>query len=138
MIEFNLEENSIEIGTNSAFGSGDLLRVVFFAEDGTSLAGNLKIKFDRSPKYSVDYCTGRWEKLALKPSARRSHRIWRLTEAEDEVVVRCNGDVVIRIRIRNHPSPTCRKMWAQDAEYMKFLDGDSASLLYRAVEGGGI
>ncbi|KAL5246747.1 hypothetical protein ACHWQZ_G018833 [Mnemiopsis leidyi] len=150
-IDYDLETSPLLIKTNSALGSGDILRVYFYNANFT-YAGAVGIKFDTIPQFYIRGCTDHvafptalpetlektWSFALIKSSESAGEQ----AEASGAVrlQIRCNGVEVLSFLISrktcsdNNLMPYLRgdlshvtKIW--------FFSGDTASNFYMSQSG---
>ena len=130
-IDFNLEEYSLAIKTDSALGSNDAVRMWFFTSQGVS-AGYLNFYFtNNTPRYRIGYCSsGRTNFPTNLPTD--NDKVWRviLTRTSGiRLVVHCNEKEVLNTLMSDS---TCglsswSTHWSREAAKIKFLSSDTAS-----------
>ena len=141
-IDFNLEQYSLEIKTDSTLGSKDVVRVMFFTSQRDS-AGSLYLYFYSTPQYYIMGCNSGYTNFPTDlPTA--INKVWRVTLTRTSgirLVVHCNEVKVLRTLISD---TRCRQSkwstyWGRSVAKIKFSSGflasDTASDFYRHVTG---
>ena len=134
MIDFNLEEHSLSITTDSTLGSDDLVGVRFSTSQGY-YAGALTLYFTSPPQYNIRACNTGWTNFPtnLPPD---SDKVWRVTLTRTSgirLVVHCNEEEVLNIQISDS---TCDiSYWSREVAKIKFRSGDTESDYYQPQSG---
>ncbi|XP_063692874.1 uncharacterized protein LOC134824828 [Bolinopsis microptera] len=139
-IDFNLEQYSLEIKTDSTLGSEDIAWVMFYTSQ-EDLAGGLLLYFTSTPKYHIMYCSSdRTNFLTDLPTARDKVYVWRVTLTRTSgirLVVHCNEVEVINTLMSDS---TCSDSdWSiylsrsRSIAKIKFHYSETASDFYRPL-----
>ena len=130
-IDYDIDDNPLQIMTASVVGSEDLLLVGFYTQDDT-YSGDMYVKFTDPPQYWVGYCTDSWVTFT---APEEQVRTWTITKTETSVVLACNGVEIVNYLFSESTRDDCVSTWSSNAVKMKFLsnsDGiDTASDKYR-------
>ena len=131
-INYDIEDNPLQIRTDSLVGSEDLIRVHFRAENGTG-AGGVRVKFTDPPQYHITWCSSHWENFTAPEEQLRT---WTITVSDSSVILTCNGVEIVNYLFSESTRDDCVSHWNRDVVKMKFMsnnDGtDTASDEYRA------
>ena len=137
-IDFNLEEYSLEIKTDSTLRSNDAVRVWFVTSQGY-IAGILKLFFFSTPQYYIGYCSSRYTNFPtnLPPD---NDKVWRITLSRTSgirLVVHCNEVEVINTLISDSTcgSNDWSTSWSKEVAKINFRSGDNASDYYQTQPG---
>ena len=136
-IDYDIEDNPLQIMTDSVVGSEDLLRVGFYTQDD-SYCGDMCVKFTNPPQYWVGSCNNDMEITFTAPEGQV--RTWTITKTETSVVLACNGVEIVNYLFSESTRDVCVSYWSRDVVKMKFMsnnnDIDTASNKYRAKTTG--
>ena len=134
MIDFDLEEYSLNITTDSTLGSKDYVAVLLYTSQGVS-ARQLVLSFWSPPKYAIGACSSRHTNFPTNlPSD--SDKVWRITLTRTSgirLVIHCNEEEVINTLMSNS---TCADSdwstyWSKEVAKIKFRSIDTASDYYQ-------
>ena len=107
LIDFNLEEYSLEIKTNNALGSNDVVGV-FLHTSQEDHVGVLFLQFTSTPVYNIGACSSNSANIPTNlPYAK--DKVWRITLTRTSgirLVVHCNEEEVLNTMISDS---TCGK-----------------------------
>ena len=138
LIEFNLEEYSLNITTDSTLGSDDRVRVFLYTSLGNS-AGGLDLFFFSTSQYYIWYCNTDWTNFltTLPPD---SDKVWRVTLIRTSgirLVVHCNEEEVLNTLISGSTCGDSRwsTYWSREVAKIKFRSSDTASDYYQPQPG---
>ena len=135
-IDYDIEDNPLQIMTDSVVGSEDLLRVGFYTQDDT-YSGDMYVKFTDPPQYWIGYCNADWVTFT---APEEQVRTWTITKTETSVVLACNGVEIVNYLFSESTRDVCVSYWSRDATKMKFRSNsngiDTASDKYRAKPTG--
>ena len=138
MIDFNLEEYSLNITTDSTLGSMDKVRVYLYTSQGDWLGG-LVLYFYSTPVYVIGACSKVTSNFPTNlPSD--NDKVWRITLTRTSgirLVVHCNEVEVLNTLISDS---TCGKSdwstyWSREVAKIKFDSPDTASDYYQPQPG---
>ena len=140
-IDFNLEEYSLNITTDSTLGSNDEVHVWFYTSQGFSVAGGLSLYFYSTPKYWISFCS-------LVPTnfptnlPSDNNKVWKviLTRTSGiRLVVHCNEEEVLNTMISDS---TCdnsylnwSSSWSREVAEIEFRSSDTGSDYYQPQPG---
>ena len=136
-IDFNMEEYSLNIKTDSTLGSYDQVRLEFLTSQGYR-ARELYLYFSSIPQYFIGACNTRYTNFPtnLPPVI---EKVWRLTLTRTSgirLVIHCNEEEVLNILISDS---TCHSYWSSywstEVAKIKFLSDDRASDHYQPQPG---
>ena len=135
MIDFNLEEYSLNITTDSTIGSDDLVGVIFYTSQGNS-AGGLYLFFYSTPQYYIWYCSYNSNTNFPINLPSDKDKVWRVTLTRTSgirLVVHCNEEEVLNFLISDS---TCddsnwSTYWSREVAKIKFHSYDTASDYYQ-------
>ena len=137
-MDYDLESSPLELKTNSASGSGQLvhLQLVTIRDEWV---GKVRITFGSTPEYQLVFCTKGWSNFQTVPPP-ATDKIWRITVTRSpdiRVKIHCNGVEVLNIVISD---VTCGgsewiEHWTWDIEKIKFHATDTASKYYKPYTG---
>ena len=74
-IDFNLEQYSLNIMTDSTLGSDDKMDVFLYTSQGDS-AGGLFLYFSSTPRYWIPFCSTDWTNFPTTLPAAKD-KVWR-------------------------------------------------------------
>ena len=99
-IDFNLEQYSLNITTNSTLGSRDVVVVKFYTSQGVS-TGGIILYFYPTPLYRITFCSTVWNYFPtnLPPD---NDKVWRVTLTRTSgirLVIHCNEEEVLNTMI---------------------------------------
>ena len=136
IIDFSLEQYSLDIKTDSTVGSDDYVRMGFNSQEGH--AGGLRLYFYSTPQYYIGYCSSADTNfLTDLPTA--TDKVWRVTRTSGiRLVVHCNEVEVLNTLISDE---TCGRndwstYWSRSIAKIKFTASDTASDFYKPVKQG--
>ena len=134
-----MENNPLEIETNSHIGSEEALVLQLYDAQGGS-AGLLNIRFSPNPQYLLQYCSWSYRRFPTNlPS--KINKIWRVMLTKKSgvrgLVVHCNNMKVLNVKMT---AATCNRIvwndyWNKNVKMIKFTIGDTASDYYRKFAG---
>ena len=140
-IDLDLENGMLEIKTNSAPGSGDLLNVVFYKSSATSpqpVPGFLRIYFTNPIKYHLlptNKCMP--QKLQFLSLPSENEKIWGIKIGFTEFEILCNGEQVASFVYQD----SCLQLFGEPLKKIIFWRHvpwtkayDTASLEFRSVK----
>ena len=89
------------------------------------------VDFNEPPTYKIGYCTN--DIVFTMPQSVAPDAIWTVTKTESELILQCNGEKIYKYMF----SESCASNWVlENANYILFMSGDSASTAYRKYSGG--
>ena len=137
-IDFNPEQYSLEIKSDSTLGSNDEVGVLFLTSQG-DITGSLYLYFFSTPEYLIGYCSSSSAYLHtnLPPD---KDKVWRITLTRTSgirLVVHCNEEEVLNYLISDS---TCSisnwsTFWSREVAKIKFSSFDDASDYYQTQPG---
>ena len=137
-IDFNLEEYSLNIKTDSTIGSDDKVVVQLYPSQGGH-TGGLVLYFYSTPVYKIGACSKNWTNFPtnLPPD---NDKVWRVTLTRTSVirlVVHCNEVEVLNILISGSTCGDSRwsTNWSREVAQIKFHSSDTASDYYQPQPG---
>ena len=139
MIDFNLEEYSLNITTDSTLGSNDKVYVFLYTSQGVSVAGGLILYFTSTPQYWISFCSTAYTNFPTNlPSS--NNKVWRVTLTRTSgirLVVHCNEKEVLNTMMSDS---TCDNSdwstyWSREVAKIKFYSSDTASDYYQPHPG---
>ena len=138
LIDFNLEEYSLNITTNSTLVSNDVVFVLFYTSNG-DYAGGLYLYFYSTPVYKIEYCSSDHTNFPTNlPSD--NDKVWRVTLTRTSgirLVVHCNEVEVLNTLMSHSTCGDSRwsTYWSREVAKIKFLSYDTASDYYQPQPG---
>ena len=138
-IDFNLEEYSLSIKTDSTLGSDDEVYVSFYTSQGYAVGG-LRLYFRSTPQYNIGRCiTGHANFLTNLPSD--NDKVWRVTLTRTSgirLVVHCNEEEVVNYLMSDSTcdiSAWSTIYWRREVGTIRFRSDDTASDYYQPQPG---
>ena len=125
IIDISLDVTPVQVQTDSAVGSGDILWVRF-VEHSTDNGPGVQIIFSDPPTYSLGYCAHNYE--FTMPAG--PERVWKISKEDGRIKLVSNGDVIFDIDYSTSTNDLCKYYWSLDFGQMKFQGGDTASVSY--------
>ena len=136
MIPYDLESTPLQIKTNSAAGSGELVSVSFFTEAGSNV-GNVILYFGSPAKYRMQCMPNSSPFASTLPS--EVEKVWLITKLPGpSIKIHCNGILVNVFQPLSLCSASSRDSWSGNVKQMKFSTSDTASDFYKPEPGNGI
>ena len=138
MIDFNLEQYSLNIKTDSTLGSDDEVGVWFYTSQG-GYAGSLRLYFFSTPEYLIGRCSsGRTNFPTNLPPDK--DKVWKVTLTRTSgirLVVHCNKVEVLNILMSDSTcgASSWSTFWSREAAKIRFHSGDTASDYYQTQPG---
>ena len=138
LIDFNLEQYSLNIKTDSVLGSNDDVRVWFYTSQGDR-AGYLNLHFSSTPQCLIGACSsGRTNFPTNLPTD--NDKVWRVTLTRTSgirLVVHCNEEEVLNTLISDSTCGNSNwyKLWSREVAKIKFPSSDKASDYYQPQSG---
>ena len=134
----DLELTPLEIKTDSALGSGQMVRVWFFSS-ASEFAGGLEIYFDLTPAYSLNWCGERVDFSSNLPTD--MSKTWRVTLSKTSDIrmqIHCNEVEMVNFVISSNScsNETWSTFWNRDIAMIRFNSEDTASKYYRINQQG--
>ena len=137
-IDFNLEEHSLAIKSDSTMGSNDIVDVEFYTSQGDEV-GALALYFSSTPVYYIWPCSSDWTNFPtnLPPG---KDKVWRVTSTRTSgirLVIHCNEVEVLNILMSDS---TCSDSdwstyWSREVAKIEFSSYDTASDYYQHQPG---
>ena len=138
LIDFNLEEYSLNITTDSTLRSNDDVRVWLYTSQGDSAAG-LQLYFTSIPQFYIWSCSRSLTNFPtnLPPD---NDKVWRVTLTRISgirLVVHCNEEEVLNIQISDSTCGDSRwsTYWSREVAKIQFHSSDTASDYYQPQPG---
>ena len=138
LIDFNLEEYSLNITTDSTLRSNDDVRVWLYTSQGDSAAG-LQLYFTPIPQFYIWSCSRGLTNFPtnLPPD---NDKVWRVTLTRISgirLVVHCNEEEVLNILMSDSTCGDSRwsTYWSREVAKIKFHSSDTASDYYQPQPG---
>ena len=138
MIDFNLEQYSLVIKTDSTLGSKDRVIVGLYTSQ-VDIAGALTLFFTSPPQYNIGYCnTGYTNFPTNLPSD--NNKVWRITLTRTSgirLVVHCNEVEVLNILMSDSTcgASSWSTFWSREVAKIKFYSRGTASDYYQTQPG---
>eukprot|EP00116_Pleurobrachia_bachei_P013085 sb/3473347/ len=106
-IPFDLEATPLQIKTDFALGSDDLIDVHMYNKDGSHI-GLVQVYFSPSSimKYYIGYCTNSWTDLPVEPPV-EVDKIWTITKTESALIIICNNVEVLNYLFADSSDSDC-------------------------------
>ena len=138
MIDFNLEQYSLNIKTDSTLGSDDEVVVELFTSQG-DWAGALLLHFTSTPQYEIWPCKSGFTNFPTNLSPGKD-KVWRVTLTRTSgirLVVHCNEEEVLNTLISDSTCGDSRwsTYWSREVAKIKFRSSDTASDYYQPQPG---
>ena len=135
-IDYDLENNPLEIETNSVVGSEDQIKVWFVSDH--KFAAGFNIKFSSTPSYLVKECTLRWADFPNSLPT-ETVKVWRMTLSRTSgirLAIHSNDVEVLNVQISG---TTCEdvdwsSVWSSKVDKIRFQGDDTASNYYRSYQ----
>ena len=142
-IDFDLENNPLEIKTDSELGSGNYSKVKFFsAGDHESIVGGFILYFSSTMKYRIRNCdiNGYYTEFpAGVPTV--TSKTWRITLSgttdNRRIVIHCNNVEVLNVVLSDTRCKftTWKSHWSKAVARIYFSEDDTASRFHRQEPG---
>ena len=135
-IDYDLENSSLQIKTNSEVGSDEELRVKYFNNEGGK-AGGITLFLTSNPTYSLWFCSSGNEFLTELPT--ETDKIWTLSLTRTpsvKLVIHCNDKEVVKVVLSD---TTCddtswSSIWIREVVKIEFTKMNTAADFYRSGE----
>ena len=137
-IDFNLEQYSLNITTDSTLGSNDKVFVNLYTSQG-DYVGELHFYFTSTPRYRISFCSLDYTNFPTNlPSD--NDKVWRVTLTRTSgirLVVHCNEVEVLNTMISDTTCGDGRwsTYWSREVAKIKFSPADTASDYYQPQPG---
>ena len=136
--EIDLETTPLEIKTNSAIGSGDYVKVLFYSVKSRR-AGGFELHFNSTLQYEISECSS-YTNFSTNPPA-DVNKIWRITKTRTSGIrlqIHCNDVEVLNILMSDTTcsSSSWSTYWNRDIEKIYFGNSDTASDYYKLSHQG--
>ena len=133
MINYDLESTPLQIKTDSAVGSEDILQVLFYTStEDSSWMARIWIRFYSPPKYHIVPCSDYTTFPSPLPS--EVNKVWQITKLSGpRITIHCNGVKVLDIEMSDSKCPDSgnwKTAWRKDIEKIVFVSSDKASDYY--------
>ena len=138
LIDFNLEQYSLNITTDSTIGSNNKVAVQLYTSQ-EDWVGALKLYFFSTPQYLIRPCSsGNTNFPTNLPSD--NDKVWRVTltrTSSIRLVVHCNEEEVLNILMSDSTCDVSNwsTNWSREVAKIMFLSGDTASDYYQPQPG---
>ena len=131
VIEYDLEENPLQIKTDSVVGSGELVLVVLYTDQEEYISDiRLDLSSSATPKYKIQPCTPPTIFPVDLPV--EQDKIWTITKTATALKIECNDVEVVDYLYSDSSDSRCVTRFSQDIEKIIFpSDYDTASDEYR-------
>ena len=140
LIDFNLEEYSLNITTDSTLGSDDKVSVWFYTSQET-LAGYLNLYFSSTPQYLISRCNSDYTNFPTNLPSDKD-KVWRVTLTKISgirLVVHCNEEEVVNTLISgstcDNSDWSIYRYWSREVAKILFSSWDTASDYYQPQPG---
>ena len=134
-IPWDLEGTPLQIKTDSALGSDELIKVALYVKDIIYNRG-VRVKFSSPMQYFIGYCSSGFADLPVQPPV-EVEKIWTITKTETAFIITCNEVEVVNYLFTDSSDSRCVKNWGGGVvEKIRFTDDDTASDFYRAGKSG--
>ena len=136
----NLAQNPIQIQTNSAAGSNDILHLELYGGEKKLQTAGIIIYFESTLKFSIEFCKGPTGfHNRLPPS---DVKLWTMTfvmvESNPKIQIKCNDilllDLQVSMKTCDHDS-RWKEILTTTVTEIKFAADDNASDYYRPYHG---
>ena len=141
----NLQHSSIEIETDSAPGSNELIRAVMYTAKKDKIGG-VWVHFRETPMFAIGYCssisTAMENFSPTIPESEFHKHTWKITKENLTIRIFCDGtQVVVRVvDVDYKGSSDCVNRWRSDVSFVEFSADlnypDKATDRYRIVNKG--
>ena len=135
-INFDIESTPLQVQTDSAPGSGDLIWVRFI-ESGWH--PGVKIFLNNMPKYSIGFCPEVGDIQFSLPGTKK-YRIWTFKKLNNRLKLLCNGVEIYNFNFANSDTSDCRNQWSRNFNKISFPSNeenvDTASDFFRRFTDG--
>ena len=130
----NLQENKLQIKTNSARGSTKLISLYLYRDTGSEgfvSSDLLWIWFKIPISYYMTNCNKMYDPFPREPP-NETTKVWGIGKTETGLKIDCNGVTVL-----HYKTSSCEdsERWGLEIKKIQFLASDSASEQYRLVQG---
>ena len=134
-ISVNLYHRELQVMTNSALGSGDMIYI--HLSTSTNNLGNIQIFFKDKMTYHIGWCTKRYDNEFDKPPTLTTPTIWRIAlDRGSRILIWCNDELVLTYTFDSSSREECNGRYTPDVVKIRFTQRDTASFLYKIVELG--
>ena len=138
-INFNPEQYSLEIKTDSTLGSNDKVLVDLYTSQG-DLVGVLDLYFYSTLQYFIEPCSWDITNFPTNLLPPDNDNVWRVTLTRTSgirLVVHCNEVEVLNILMSDSTcdEPEWSFSWSGEVAKIKFHSGDTASDYYQTQPG---
>ena len=129
-LPWDLEATPLQIKTDSALGSGEMINVRLYDKDGSD--NFVTVKFSSSIQYRIYRCTNQRD-LPVQPPV-EVDKIWTINKTETALIITCNNVEVLNFLFADGSGNDCvTKLGGDVVEKILFHDFyDTASDFYRA------
>ena len=137
-IDFNPEQYSLNIKTDSTLGSNDEVIVYLYTSQG-DYVGELHFYFTSTPRYRISYCSLDYTNFPTNlPSD--NDKVWRITLTRTSgirLVVHCNEVEVLNILMSDSTcgASSWSTFWSREVAKIKFYSRGTASDYYQTQPG---
>ena len=129
MTEIDLMTTPLEIKTDSAVGSNDLMYVrLLDAETKTAMI--VQIRFEEPIKYQLMHCMASKQPLSNVPT--EQDKVWKIIRTLDRVKIECNGVMVTDFNI-DSCTEGLKGVYKRIVAKVSFADSDKASDFFRQI-----
>jgi hypothetical protein len=140
-IDFDLEATPLEIKTDSAVGTSDMVIVNFHSADGLSYSGGVSIKFTSPPTVAIVACDKNGIYKAFPAAdlnlAFDNTNVWRVTVTRTSgisLTIYCNDKEVLDYKFSDSKcvESAWNSIWSKNKKKISFGSMDKATDFYRA------
>ena len=129
MTEIDLMTTPLEIKTDSAVGSNDLMYVrLLDAETKTAMI--VQIRFEEPIQHQLMHCMASKQPLSNVPT--KQDKVWKIIRTLDRVKIECNGVVVTDFNIASC-TDSLKGVYKRIVAKVSFADSDKASDFFRQI-----
>ena len=139
-IPYDLEKYPLRLKTDSEIGSNHHIDVIMYSDTATSWQGYTDlgyvwIRFTEPMTYKIGSCTHDHVVFETQPVLRaKLEDFWRITKTSTNLIVECNGVVVLDLSFAASPMGECKAKWSQEVVKIAFWSGsdgdDDATIAY--------
>ena len=130
--DYDLEEHPLQIKTNSAVGSEDVVALYLYTAGGAYIS-NIRLVFYTTPHYRIYRCTD-YTTFPVDVPAEQD-KIWTITKTATAIKIECNEVEVVNL-YSDSSDDECAEIYSEDVERIKFANSDTASDEYRQKPAG--
>ena len=96
-INYDLEEHPLQIKTDSAVGSGEMVLVELYTAEEVYIS-NISLQFSATPQYQyhIRNCTSSWTNFTVDLPVEQD-KIWTITKTATALKIECNDVEVLNL-----------------------------------------